>query len=31
MNVLYTDVVNRKGNNDVLENGFAESMVTLCG
>ncbi|XP_060835008.1 thiamine transporter 1-like isoform X1 [Rhopalosiphum padi] len=31
MNVLYSYVVNKHGNNDVLSNGFAESMVTLCG
>ncbi|CAH1720412.1 thiamine transporter 1-like isoform X3 [Aphis gossypii] len=31
MNVLYSYVVNKYGNNDVLSNGFAESMVTLCG
>lgn len=30
MNVLYSYVVNKHGN-DVLSNGFAESMVTLCG
>ncbi|XP_015374277.1 PREDICTED: thiamine transporter 1-like, partial [Diuraphis noxia] len=31
MNVLYSYVVNKHGNNDILSNGFAESMVTLCG
>ncbi|KAL4144143.1 hypothetical protein QTP88_006369 [Uroleucon formosanum] len=31
INVLYSYVVNKHGNNDILSNGFAESMVTLCG
>ncbi|XP_060877297.1 thiamine transporter 1-like [Metopolophium dirhodum] len=31
MNVLYSYVVNKHGDNDILSNGFAESMVTLCG
>ncbi|XP_022169843.1 thiamine transporter 1-like [Myzus persicae] len=31
MNVLYSYVANKHGHNDILSNGFAESMVTLCG
>ncbi|XP_022169851.1 thiamine transporter 2-like isoform X3 [Myzus persicae] len=31
MNVLYTYIVNRPGNHDVLLNGYAEATISLCG
>ncbi|XP_022169842.1 thiamine transporter 1-like [Myzus persicae] len=31
INVLYSYVIEKPGNHDVLSNGLAESMVTLCG
>ncbi|CAI6346973.1 unnamed protein product [Macrosiphum euphorbiae] len=31
INVLYSYVIKKPGNHDVLSNGLAEAMVTLCG
>lgn len=31
MNVLYTYIVDKPDNHDVLLNGYAEAMISLCG